>query len=122
MFIIVITLEKFVLLQDRLGLSRLREGKFKNSFQDMLNPLCSCSNDVDPTEHSHFYCPQFVNERRSLLSTLGNFNYSLLENTSNVLTQTFAFRNYVLVQAIAPKFLMLHMILSYQLKDMTNSK
>ena len=34
-----------------------------------------------------------VNERRTLLSTLGNFNCSLLENTSQVLTQTLLFGN-----------------------------
>ena len=27
----------------RLGLSHLREHKFKHSFQDSINPLCSCS-------------------------------------------------------------------------------
>ena len=72
----------------RLGLSHLREYKFKHGFPDTLNPLCSCGNDVESTEHFLLYCPQFVNERRTLLGTLGNFNCSLLENTSKVLTQT----------------------------------
>ena len=39
------------------------------------------------------HCPQFVTERRTLLSTLGDFNYSLLENASNVLTQILLFGN-----------------------------
>ena len=30
----------------RLGLSHLREHKFNHSFQDPINPLCSCSFDV----------------------------------------------------------------------------
>ena len=77
----------------RLGLSHLREHKFKHGFQDMLNPLCSCGNDVESTEHFLLHCPQFVNERRTLLSTLGNFNCSLLENTSKVLTQTLLLGN-----------------------------
>ena len=77
----------------RLGLSHLREHKFKHGFQDTLNPLCSCGNDVESTEHFLLHCPQFVNERRTLLSTLGNFNCSLLENTSKVLTQTLLFGN-----------------------------
>ena len=75
----------------RLGLSHLREHKFKHGFQDTLNPLCSCGNDVESAEHFLLHCPQFVNERRTLLSTLGNFNCSLLENTSKVLTQTLLF-------------------------------
>ena len=70
----------------RLGLSHLREHKFKHGFQDKLNPLCSRGNDVDFTEHFLLRCPQFVNERRTFLSTLGNFNCTLLEHTSKVLT------------------------------------
>ena len=31
----------------RLGFSHLREHKFKHNFQDMLNPLCSCSIEVE---------------------------------------------------------------------------
>ena len=77
----------------RLGLSHLREQKFKHDFQDTLNPLCSCGNDVESTEHFLLHCPQFVNERRILLSNLGNFNCSLFENTSKVLTQTLLFGN-----------------------------
>ena len=31
----------------RLGLSHLREHKFKHSFQDTLNPLCKCGQDME---------------------------------------------------------------------------
>ena len=31
----------------RLGLSHLREHKFKHSFQYTLNPICNCGNDVE---------------------------------------------------------------------------
>ena len=80
--------------------------------KDTLNPLCSCGNDIESTEHSLLHCPQFVNQRRTLLSTLGDVNYTLLENTSNVLTQTLLFGN---------RFLVLKLILSYQRKDLMNS-
>ena len=77
----------------RLGLSHLREHKFKHGFQDTLNPLYSCGNDVESTEHFLLHCLQFVNERRTVLTTLGNFNCSLLKHTSKVLTQTLLFGN-----------------------------
>ena len=35
----------------RLGLSHLRQHKFKHSFQDTLNPFCSCGLDVDTNTH-----------------------------------------------------------------------
>ena len=54
----------------RLGLSHVREHKYKHGFQDTLNPLCSYGNDVEATEHFLLHCRQFVNERRTFLSTL----------------------------------------------------
>ena len=73
----------------------IRPVQGKHGFQDKLNPLCSCRNDVESTEHLLLQCPQYFNKRRTLLSTLGNFNYSLLGKTSNFLTH-FAFWKYVL--------------------------
>ena len=35
-----------------LGLSHLREHKFKYSFKDFLNPLCKCGAEVESTSHS----------------------------------------------------------------------
>ena len=71
----------------------------------MLNPLYTCGNGVDSAEHFLRHCLQFVNERRTLLSTLDNFNYSLLENTSNVLTQTLLFGNMSLSPSYNSKIL-----------------
>ena len=35
----------------RLDLSHLRERKFKHSFQDCLNPLCFCSNEIETSTY-----------------------------------------------------------------------
>ena len=58
----------------RLGLSHLREQKFKYGFQYALNQLCNCGKDVEPTKDFLLHYPQFVNKIRPLLSTLSNFN------------------------------------------------
>ena len=71
----------------------MREHTFKHSFQDTINPLCSCGLDLESTELFILHCPQFVNERRTLLSTIGNINYKLLGNTDSNLTQTLLFGN-----------------------------
>ena len=47
----------------RLGLSHLCEHKFKYSFQDLLNPICSCGNDIDTSAHFLLHSPNFSNER-----------------------------------------------------------
>ena len=41
----------------RLGLSHLREHKFKHSFQDCLNPLCLCGNEIETSTHYLLHCP-----------------------------------------------------------------
>ena len=78
----------------RLGLSHLRERKFKHSFQDTTNIVCSCWLDIESSEQFLLHCHQFVNERCTLLSTISNINYKLLKNTDySVLTQTLPFGN-----------------------------
>ena len=75
----------------RLVLSHSRKHKLYHGLQDTLNLLCSCGNDVVSTEIFFLYCSQFFNERHTILSTLANFNNSLLENTSKLLAQTLLF-------------------------------
>ena len=43
----------------RLGLSHLRDSKFKHSFQYSLNPICNCGTDVETTTHYLLHCPFF---------------------------------------------------------------
>ena len=69
----------------RLALSRLKEHKFKHSFQNIINPLCSYGLDIGSTEQFLLRCSQFLNESSTLLSTVANSNYKLLYS---VLTQT----------------------------------
>ena len=44
----------------RLGLSHLRGHKFKHSFQDTLNPICSCGLDIESTSHIFSTVPCFI--------------------------------------------------------------
>ena len=86
----------------RLGLSHLNEHKFRHNFQDCLNPLCSCSLEVETTNHYFLHCHYYNDIRKTLLVTVkeitniclsdfidetlvnlllyGNSNYSLEEN------------------------------------------
>ena len=40
----------------RLGLSHLREDKFKHSFQDTINLLCNCDQDIESSTHFFLHC------------------------------------------------------------------
>ena len=44
----------------RLGMSHLREHKFKHNFQDSINPLCNCGHDIESTTHFVLHPPLFV--------------------------------------------------------------
>ena len=47
----------------RIGLSHLREHKFKHGFLDSLNPICNCELNIETTCHFLLHCPNFINER-----------------------------------------------------------
>ena len=53
----------------RLGLSHLHFHKFKQSFQDTLNPICNCGT-VETTIHYLLLCLNFSNERLTLFNKL----------------------------------------------------
>ena len=57
----------------------LGEHKFKHSFQDTINPLCNCGQDIESS--SHFFS--------ALLSTIRSLDSKLLDCTDYDLTQTF---------------------------------
>ena len=70
----------------RLGLSHLREHKLKHSFQDTLNPICNCANNVESAIHFFLNCPLYSNKRPTLLNSLVNIDHTLLDNTDFSLT------------------------------------
>ena len=53
-----------------LDFSHLREYKFKYGFEDMLNPLCSCSIEVESTSHYLLRCHFFDALRTTLMNDL----------------------------------------------------
>ena len=71
----------------RVGLLRvghLREHKLKHSFQDTLNPICSCGSDVESTSHYTLHCPIYNDKRHTLLSTIKNINCRFLDVTETI--------------------------------------
>ena len=82
-----------LITQIRLGLSHLREHKFKYKSQDSINPLCNCGHDIESTTHYLLHFPLFVNEKSTFFSTLSSLDYTLLDNTDSSLTKTLLFIN-----------------------------
>ena len=59
-----------LLTRIRLALSHIREHNFKHSFQDRLNPLCICGKEFETTFHIVLSCPNYSDERLTLLSKI----------------------------------------------------
>ena len=92
MFLIVTTAKGIkYLTRLRLGLSHLREHKFKQNSQETLNPFCSCGLDVETDTHFFIYCPLFSNQRCTLLSTVSDSDSSLKNTDDSILTHILLF-------------------------------
>ena len=76
-----------------LCLSYLREHKSKHTFQDKINLLRNCGQDIASSAHVFLHCAFFINEKRTLLSTLHSITGKLLDCTDYHLTQTLLFGN-----------------------------
>ena len=63
----------------RLGLSHLREHKFRHNFQDTLNPICSCGDDIETTIHY----PNYLDERRTLLDSLQRIGENIYDKNDS---------------------------------------
>ena len=71
----------------RVGLSHLREHKFKHSFQDTLNPICNCGEDIETTSHYLLHCPDYLHERKTLLNTVSCIVPNIFDFNNDQLTE-----------------------------------
>ena len=70
-----------LLTQLRVGLSVLREHKFRHNFCDISDPMCLSNDGVENTEHFMLLCQEF-NQQRTLL--LGKVSDVLSEIEINI--------------------------------------
>ena len=71
-----------------LELSHLLEHKFNDNFQNCINPLCSCSIDIESTSHFFLHCPLFNYKRISLQSILSKTDCKLTESKESSFKNT----------------------------------
>ena len=104
-----------------LGLSHLREHKFKHSFQDCLNPLCLCGSETESSTHYLLHCPTYTNERMTLLNKIKGINSSILESSDATVTKISYLVITLLVILLVPSFWTQQLNISYLLKDLKAS-
>ena len=54
----------------RIGLSHVKEHKFRHNFLDTINPLCSFSLEIESTSHFFLCCQNFITARTNLMNEL----------------------------------------------------
>ena len=60
-------------------LSHLPERKFKYNFQDILNPIYNCGQDIESSCHYLLHCSLYTNERLAHLNDIQSIDNSILE-------------------------------------------
>ena len=76
----------------RLGLSHLREHKFKHCFQDSLNPFCNYEKgEVETSSPYLLHCSNYSEERLALLNTTKNIEMSILQQSDSKFTSVLLF-------------------------------
>ena len=75
----------------RLGLGHLRDHNFKHSFQDCLNPICSCGIEVETTAHFLLHCPNYLHERKTLLDNIKSVLPNIFEQSDSFINNVLLF-------------------------------
>ena len=70
----------------RIGFSQLKEHKFRHNFQNSINPMCSCSNDIETTIHFFLHFANFTTQRKTLFDKITTINANILaENKDSII-------------------------------------
>ena len=71
----------------RLGLSHLNNHRFNHNFENCLNPLCTCSLEVESTTHFFLNCHHFNAIRITLNNSLKAIDKDILKLSDSSLTK-----------------------------------
>ena len=69
----------------RIGFSYLKAHKFKQNFQDSIDPMCSCSNGIETTIHFFLHCANFNIQRQTLFDKIATIDANILTENEDVL-------------------------------------
>ena len=70
-------------------LSHLREHKFRHNFQDNVSPISSCEDDIETTNHYLLHCPNYLDEKRTLLDNLQSIAENIHDENDFQISESF---------------------------------
>ena len=63
----------------RLGLSHLADHKLRHNFQDWLNPICSCGQEIETSIHFFLHCSNYHCGRQTLFKKINKIDSTILK-------------------------------------------
>ena len=75
----------------RLGLSHLADHKFRHNFQDCLNPICSCGQEIETTSHFLLHCLNYRCARKTFFEKINLIDSNILQQSDSSLTKDLLF-------------------------------
>ena len=70
----------------RLGLSHLNEHRFNHNFDNCINPLCTCTLEIESTTPFSLHCHFYRNIQKTLLDDLNEININISNFSETALT------------------------------------
>ena len=75
----------------RLGLSHLADHKFRHNFQDCLNPICSCGQEIETTSHFLLHCLNYRCARKTFFEKNNLVDPNILQQSDLSITKDLLF-------------------------------
>ena len=75
----------------RVGLSHLRDHKFKHGFNDILDPFCPCNMEIESVSHFFLRCDFLIDLRTDLMNDLFNIDQNIPQYNETLLTEILLF-------------------------------
>ena len=71
----------------QLGLSHLAEHKFNHDFQDCLNHICSCGQEIESTSHFVLHCLNYRSARQTFFEKINLIDSNILQQNDLSITK-----------------------------------
>ena len=91
----------------RVGLSHLKEQKFRHGFNDTVDPFCPCNMETETVTHFYLRCLNYNNLRLELMNELMKIKSNLLHYNEENLTETLLYGDKNLSHETSSKILKL---------------
>ena len=75
----------------RLGLSQVADHKFIHNFQDCVNLVCSCGQEIETSTHFLLHCFNYHTARQTLFEKVKKIDSSILKQRDQVKTKILLF-------------------------------